>query len=253
MPPRKLRKLYFQNCMLTLGMYSQSLLHLERTWYLGCCPCSVCLLTKWFRTKVDSLAAHGPLNCVRESEVWICHFGYCWGHRPLCQKRRAMTLLCYSLASGKRSCGTEKNWFEQFSNREVLIWTLVQSSAEGASLVAQWQRICQQCRECGFDPWVGKMPWWRKWQPTPGFLLGEFHGQRSLVGYSPQGHKEWDMTEWLSTAHTRAVKIHSQNACIQKCRSPCFFMKNPYSVEALFNKHFPQWTKWPIYLHCPIW
>jgi len=37
-----------------------------------------------------------------------------------------------------------------------------------------------------FDPWVGKI-WRRKWQPTPVFLPGEFHGQRSLVGYSP-----WD-------------------------------------------------------------
>ena len=37
-----------------------------------------------------------------------------------------------------------------------------------------------------FDPWVGKIPWRRKWQPTPVFLLGEFHEQRSLAGYSPQ-------------------------------------------------------------------
>ena len=38
-------------------------------------------------------------------------------------------------------------------------------------------------------------PWRRKWQPTPVFFPGEFHGQRSLVGYSPWGHKELDMTE----------------------------------------------------------
>ena len=37
----------------------------------------------------------------------------------------------------------------------------------------------------GFDPWVGKIPWRRKWQPTPVFLPGESHGWRSLVGYSP--------------------------------------------------------------------
>ena len=42
----------------------------------------------------------------------------------------------------------------------------------------------------GFDPWVGKIPWRRKWQPTPVFLLGEFHGQRSLAGYSPWGRKD---------------------------------------------------------------
>ena len=47
----------------------------------------------------------------------------------------------------------------------------------------------------GFDPWVGKIPWRRAWQPTPVFLPGESHGQRSLVGYSPQGRKESDMTE----------------------------------------------------------
>jgi len=39
------------------------------------------------------------------------------------------------------------------------------------------------------------MPWKREWQPTSVFLLGESHGQRSLVGYSPWGHKELDMTE----------------------------------------------------------
>ena len=44
----------------------------------------------------------------------------------------------------------------------------------------------------GFYPWVGKTPCRRKWQPTPVFLLGEFHGQRSLESYSPWGCQEWD-------------------------------------------------------------
>ena len=47
----------------------------------------------------------------------------------------------------------------------------------------------------GCDPWVGKIPWRRTWQPTPVFLPGESHGQKSLVGYSPRGHKELDTTE----------------------------------------------------------
>jgi len=50
-------------------------------------------------------------------------------------------------------------------------------------------RVCLQCRRPRFDPWVRKIPWRRKWQPTPVFLPGESHGQRSLVGYSPRGHK----------------------------------------------------------------
>ena len=52
-----------------------------------------------------------------------------------------------------------------------------------------------QCRLLGFDPWVGKTPWSRKWQPTPGFLPGKSHGQGSLAGYSPWGCKESGMTE----------------------------------------------------------
>ena len=49
-----------------------------------------------------------------------------------------------------------------------------------------------QCRRREFDPWVEKIPWRRKWQPTPGFSPGKSHGQRSLGGCSPWGHKEVD-------------------------------------------------------------
>ena len=45
------------------------------------------------------------------------------------------------------------------------------------------------CGRPGFHPWVGKIPCRRDWRPTPGFLPGESHGQRSLVGYSPWGRK----------------------------------------------------------------
>ena len=51
------------------------------------------------------------------------------------------------------------------------------------------------CR--GFNPWVGKIPWRKTWQPTLVFLPGESHGQKSLAGYSPRGRKESDTTEQL--------------------------------------------------------
>ena len=54
---------------------------------------------------------------------------------------------------------------------------------------------CRRQRRCGFDPWVGKIPWRRKWQPTPVFLPGKFHAQRILEGYRPWGHTESDRTE----------------------------------------------------------
>ena len=54
---------------------------------------------------------------------------------------------------------------------------------------------CRRHKRRGFDPWVRKIPWRRKWQPTPVFLTGKSHGQRSLAGYSPQDCKELDTTE----------------------------------------------------------
>ena len=54
---------------------------------------------------------------------------------------------------------------------------------------------CRRHKRHRFDPWVGKIPWRRAWQPTPVFLPGESHGQRSLEGYSPWGCKELDTTK----------------------------------------------------------
>ena len=65
-----------------------------------------------------------------------------------------------------------------------------------------------QCRSLRFDSWVGKMPWRRAWQPTPVFLPGESHGQRSLVGYSPRGHKESDTTE--ATQYKVYLKMYGE-------------------------------------------
>ena len=44
-------------------------------------------------------------------------------------------------------------------------------------------------KRCGFNPWVRQIPWRRTWQPVPVFLLGEYHGQRSLMGYRSWGQK----------------------------------------------------------------
>ena len=78
-------------------------------------------------------------------------------------------------------------WFSQPRNR-----TQVSCLADGFFTPeprlprwCQWQKIClpmQRCQRLGFNPWVRKIPWGRKWLPTPVFLLTKFHGQRSLVG-----------------------------------------------------------------------
>ena len=54
---------------------------------------------------------------------------------------------------------------------------------------------CRRCKRWGFDPWVSKISWTRKWHPTLVLLPGKFHGQRSLVGYTPWDLKELDTIE----------------------------------------------------------
>ena len=76
--------------------------------------------------------------------------------------------------------------------------------------MAQMVKNLPATRETWFDPWLGKISWRRACQPISVFLPGEFHVQRSLVGYSPWACKELDMTEWLSThAHSRVLVIWS--------------------------------------------
>ena len=67
-----------------------------------------------------------------------------------------------------------------------------------AQLVKKKKKKCLQCRRPWFNHWSGKISWRKVTQPTPVFLPGEFHGQRSLAGYSPWGHKELNVTEWLT-------------------------------------------------------
>ena len=77
-----------------------------------------------------------------------------------------------------------------------------------------WLRGCMQCGRPWFDPCVGKIPWRRKWQPTPVSLPGKFHGQRSLAGYSPWGHKESDTIEWLHFHFSLSRSKRQLNMCI---------------------------------------
>ena len=76
----------------------------------------------------------------------------------------------------------------------VLIWVATGLPKWHSGKVNQ----CRKCRKGEFDPWVGKIPWRRKWQPTPVLLPGKSHGQSSLVGCGPWGCKKLGMTEHMS-------------------------------------------------------
>ena len=93
----------------------------------------------------------------------------------------------------------------------------------GASQVAQEVKnppaSAGDIKRLGFDPWVGKISWRRKWQLTPVFLPGESHGQRSLAGYSSWGRRELDMTEVTERANIyiqiQFISIAIQNYIIE--------------------------------------
>ena len=103
---------------------------------------------------------------------------------------------CGHWGTGKKSTNSRfENYGDRFAENDVI----------GCFAWLRGQSVCLQCTRPGFDPWVGKIPWRRKWQPTPVFLPRESHGQRSLTGYSPRGHKESDTTERLHT-HTHVQR-----------------------------------------------
>ena len=100
----------------------------------------------------------------------------------------------------------------------------------GASLVAQMERLCLQCRKPEFNPWMRNISWRRKWQPTPVFLSGESHGQRSLVGYSLWGHKESDRTECLALL----FRFHSRFTMLCSFQVYNKELLNIYMISILF-------------------
>ena len=97
------------------------------------------------------------------------------------------------------------------------------------------------CKRCMFDPWVWKIPWRRKWQPTPVFLPGESHGQRSLVGYSPWGCEELDTTKWLNNNNAVYILQPMNHRVILNFSSHCFKKDNLYGYSC-----HRQWFLWWI-------
>ena len=115
------------------------------------------------------------------------------------------------------------SWHEAMS-------TVVKHDTSGKESTCQ----CRRSKSCRFSPWVRKSPWNRKWQPTPVFLLRKFHGQRSLVGYSPWGRKESDTTGHIQHTHTQWVRFGFSSQWTQHFREICS-------------------ESWPISLFAEVW
>ena len=148
--------------------------------------------------------------------AWLIHFAV---HLKLTQHyistmKSSESLICSVASHSLRPHGLHAArcpWNSPGKNTAVGCYFLLQGSSQPrnwthTSCIAG--RLCtiwatsqlRRHQRSGLDPWVRKIPWRRKWQPTPVFLPGKYHGQRSLMGYSPWGCKEWDRTEYVHTA-----------------------------------------------------
>ena len=132
----------------------------------------------------------------------------CPSHLP-CTAIRNPTLEIHSRAVDLHSLNSlfkSQLWLRgvthpRFQAINIVVWSPLGFPGGASGKEPTYQ--CRRPKRHGFNPWVGKIPWRRAWQPTPVFLPGESHGQGSLAGYSPWGHKESDMTE--ATMHAWQV------------------------------------------------
>ena len=114
----------------------------------------------------------------------------------------------------------------------------------------------QEMKRSGLHPWVGKIPWRRKCQPTPVCLPGKSHGQGSLADYSPQGHKESDTTEQLNTPPKACISLSYTGTLYHPgslsyhpfCSSPVFHF---YGLIFWWKLIVPSSVNVPAYLLSP--
>ena len=107
-----------------------------------------------------------------------CAIFYCSGPQPFWHQEPISWKTIFPWTSR----GMVSGWFKRFM-------FIVSCISEGFPWWLRWWRICLECRRPGFDPWVRKIPWRRKWLPTLVFLPGEFHGQRSQAPMVPMGQQ----------------------------------------------------------------
>ena len=130
---------------------------------------------------------------------WFLHLTMLFSHR-----KEGNPAFCGSVDSpwGRYAEGDERDRERQILSVLTPTWL--------AQLVKNLPASAGRHKRYGFKPWVGKIPWSRKWQPTPLFLSEKFHGRRSLVGYNPWSHKESNTTERLSVRKCARTHTHTQ-------------------------------------------
>ena len=103
---------------------------------------------------------------------------------------------------------------------------------------------CRRHKRCGFNPWVGKIPWRRAWQPTPVFSPGESHGENFLVGCIVHGvAKSQTRLKWLSVhAHMdrMAACYHKPTHPITNHKATVHFTKHIWACYFTLHLIYPE-------------
>ena len=153
-----------------LATWCEELTHLKRPWY-------------WERLMVggegENRGWDGWMASLTQwTWVWVYSGNWWWTGRP-------------GMLQSVRSQRVKRDWVTELT--ELTNFQMLSCGIKGVNMELPWwlsskEYTCQRGRR-GFDSWVEKIPWRRKWQPTPMFLPWKSLGQRSLAGYSPRGCK----------------------------------------------------------------
>ena len=119
-------------------------------------------------------------------------------------------------------------------------WTELNWTIQGLPWWLSGKGPTCQCRRYGLDPWVEKIPWRRKWQPTSVYLPGESHEERSLVDYSPCGYKG-SGTRYQLNNNSTIFKDHVPNCGLNATKSITIATTTYYWTLTLFK--FFNWRK----------
>ena len=139
------------------------------------------------------------------------------------------------------------SWFSYFAKTRICVNVFTDHGlprwCSGKESACQCKRLWKHKR-CECDSWVWKILWRRKWIPTPVFLPGKFHGERSLAGYSPWGHEESDTTE-CACAHTHT---HTHTYSQFSVGFTLVVGKRNIFILFFFWDFFHQQSGWPLVL-----
>ena len=158
-----------------------------------CCPGTPPRMTSSRKATLTEMQK--PYDRLRSSmpcSRW-CRWTYSQGRDRQAAWRMDMWTQGWGGERYETNCVWERHIYILQCVKQIASFWASQVGASGKKPACQYRR----CKRCGLDPWVRKIPWRRALQPTPVFLPGESHGQRSLVGYSPWSHTESDMTKRL--------------------------------------------------------